>query len=298
MRGLTVCLIFSFLYQSALSAANPIILISIDGLRPDAIPKAKAKTLQHLIRSGTSFSNARTVRPSITLPSHTSMLTGLDPDHHGITWNDYRADYGPVRFPTALEIANQHGLHTAAFVTKEKLLHLNRPNSVDHFEKTADTEGTLVADAFVRYIRDHDLPDVTFIHVPDPDITGHRLMWNSPFYLRAVEDADAAVRTILTAAEKKANGQKITVIVSADHGGFGFGHLSNIDVNNTIPFIAVGDNIAKNVVKSTPVRIFDVAATILHLLKMQIPPTWQGRPAPILMESEPSEIHLPPVTTM
>lgn len=300
MHGLSVViLILSFLYQSALNAANPIVVISIDGLRPDAIKKAKAKTLQNLIKTGTSFSNARTVRPSITLPSHTSMLTGLDPEHHGITWNDYRADYGPVRFPTALEIANNAGLDTAMFVTKEKLLHLKRPNGVDYFEKTTDTEGKLAAEAFVKYLKTHELPDVTFIHIPNPDITGHRLMWNSPFYLSAVEDADEFVGIILKAAQSKSPGKRITSIISADHGGFGFGHLANIDVNNTIPFIVNGDNIAANVVKATPVRIFDVAATVLHLLGLEVPETWQGSPAPILIEPRLSSIlHLPPVMSI
>src|SRR5262245_36260715 len=54
------------------------IVISIDGLRPDAIDAADAKTLKALIARGAYCRKAQTIRPSITLPSHTSMLTGLD----------------------------------------------------------------------------------------------------------------------------------------------------------------------------------------------------------------------------
>src|SRR5437016_517332 len=58
--------------------AERVIIVSIDGLRPDAIEAAGADTLKKLIRSGAFCATARTIRPSVTLPSHTSMLTGLD----------------------------------------------------------------------------------------------------------------------------------------------------------------------------------------------------------------------------
>ncbi len=268
--GLTVTI-----FLSTAQAANPIILISIDGLRPDAIERAKAKTLLSLIANGTSFDHATTIRPSVTLPAHTSMVTGLDPSQHGITWDDYQPDKGPVKFKTVLELAKEQGLHTAAFVSKDKLLTLNRPNSVDHFEKTAK-EGAAVADAFATYVSTHGLPDVTLLHLPDPDAAGHTWMWMSPFYLDAVKTADKAVQRIITTA-KTASSKIPTIIITADHGGTGFGHLLDIDTNNKIPFIIQGEDIPRGVVKSDPVRVYDAAATILSLLNLSIPSDWPGR---------------------
>lgn len=278
---LPLFLIFNVLCAASALAVNPMVVVSIDGLRPDAIKKAKATTLLHLIDTGTSFANARTVRPSITLPAHTSMVTGLDPSQHGITWDYYRADYGPVRRVTALEICTNAGLDTALIVAKDKLIHLNRPNSVRYFQKT-DKEGKEIADAFENYVGQHGLPDISFLHLPDPDAKGHFLLWMSSFYLSGVRDADEALQRIIDTADAHRNGKPLTVVVTADHGGFGFNHLADIDENNRIPFIAVGENIAPGVVKNDVVRPYDVAATILQHFNLPIPKDWIGKPAPIL----------------
>ena len=55
-----------------------IVLISIDGLRPDAINIKNAKNLYTLSHAGLYYPDAQTIKRSVTLPSHTSMLTGLD----------------------------------------------------------------------------------------------------------------------------------------------------------------------------------------------------------------------------
>src|SRR6266480_4189262 len=48
--------------------AERVIVISVDGLRPDAIEAAGARTLRTLIERGASCAKAETIRPSITLP--------------------------------------------------------------------------------------------------------------------------------------------------------------------------------------------------------------------------------------
>ncbi|HEY5902494.1 MAG TPA: alkaline phosphatase family protein, partial [Anaerolineales bacterium] len=62
-----------------------VVIISIDGLRPDAIDAAPMPVLQELLRGGAYSLSAQTVMPSTTLPAHTSMLSGLCPSAHGIT---------------------------------------------------------------------------------------------------------------------------------------------------------------------------------------------------------------------
>jgi predicted AlkP superfamily pyrophosphatase or phosphodiesterase len=262
------------------AAQNPIIVVSIDGLRPDAIDNAQATTLLNLIEGGLSFDNAHTVRPSVTLPAHTSMFTGLDPEQHGITWDHYAESYGPVRFVTALELAKNEGLHTAAFVAKEKLLHLNRPNSVNHFELT-DKNSEEIAIAFRNYVQQRGLPDLTFLHLPDPDTRGHLQLWMSPFYFQGVRDADDALRDIIATARATVGGQNPYIIITADHGGIAFNHLTNLEQNNRIPFIVHGPGIPAGVIKHDAIRVYDTAATILSLLKLPVPPNWRGRPAPL-----------------
>ena len=87
--------------------AKHVVIISIDGLRPDAIEEAPAPTLLRLIREGAYCPKAETIRPSITLPSHTAMLTGLDYSRHGVSWNNYRR--GHIGHPTVFSVATQSG---------------------------------------------------------------------------------------------------------------------------------------------------------------------------------------------
>ncbi|MGE5248772.1 MAG: alkaline phosphatase family protein, partial [Bacteroidota bacterium] len=63
-----------------------VVIISIDGLRPDAIDKAPMPVLQELMRTGAYSLTAQTTIPSSTLPGHTSMLSGLCPSAHGVDW--------------------------------------------------------------------------------------------------------------------------------------------------------------------------------------------------------------------
>src|SRR5690348_13216054 len=81
--------------------ANHVVVVSIDGLRPDAIARFKAPTLTRLMSEGRYSLSAQTIALSLTLPSHTSMLTGVDSDQHGVTWNsDKTATRGFVAVPT------------------------------------------------------------------------------------------------------------------------------------------------------------------------------------------------------
>src|SRR5262245_4599238 len=61
-----------------------VIIVSIDGLRPDAIKKFGADTMKRLMQEGSYSLHASTILPSKTLPSHTSMLTGVEPSEHGV----------------------------------------------------------------------------------------------------------------------------------------------------------------------------------------------------------------------
>ncbi len=108
--------------------AERVVVVSIDGLRPDAIEKAGAENLLKLIARGTWCPKAETIRPSITLPSHTAMLTGLDYKRHGVVWNNYRP--GHIPHPTLFSVASQSGKQSAMIFAKDKFHYLANPKSV------------------------------------------------------------------------------------------------------------------------------------------------------------------------
>ncbi len=73
-------------------SAHPLLLISIDGMRPDYLLEADAHGLKipHLRRilpEGVHASGVRGVLPTVTYPSHTTIVTGVWPSRHGIYSN-------------------------------------------------------------------------------------------------------------------------------------------------------------------------------------------------------------------
>jgi arylsulfatase A-like enzyme len=250
-----------------------VILVSIDGLRPDAIAAYDAHVLQRMQREGAWSLTARTVYPSKTLPSHTSMLTGVLPEVHGITWNtDQTAAHGVVAIPTIFELAKQHGHATAAFFSKSKLRHLQRPGTLDHTQAPTGLEvytaARTVEDA-VRYVR-FRRPGLLFVHIAEPDAAGHSFGWMGRAYGAAVRRADAAVGQILAAADAAYGRGNYTVIVTADHGGTGRGHGTDHADDMLIPWIAWGAQVAPGPL-AAPIRTTDTAATVLWLLGIEAP---------------------------
>ena len=72
-------------------AARPdhVVLVSIDGLRPEFYrdPRWPAPTLQWMAREGAQAEGVRGVFPSVTYPSHTTLVTGALPARHGVLYN-------------------------------------------------------------------------------------------------------------------------------------------------------------------------------------------------------------------
>lgn len=110
--------------------AAPVLMISIDGLKPEYITQAdahgmKIPYLRTLLRDGTYAEGVVGIWPTVTYPSHTTLLTGVWPDEHGITnnqefdplqrfggaWNWYAAG---IRAPTLWQAAHKAGLRTAS----------------------------------------------------------------------------------------------------------------------------------------------------------------------------------------
>lgn len=269
-----------------------IILISVDGLRPDSLTKIKAPNFDYFIKSGTYFRKARTIDLSETLPSHTSMITGVSEHKHKVTWNDYKF-WRKLEVPTCFEIAKKAGLSTAMFVGKDKLRHLNRPGSLNHFELTGDALRTVAA--FSKYVKNSGLPNLSLLHLRDPDEEGHDEGWMSPAYLEAVQKVDEALGYLVHVLRVSNLEDSTTIILTGDHGGFGFGHSDDIGVNKKIIWVIKGPNIAPNVSVWSDVFTYDSAATILDLFGLAIPNNFDGRPLPVKQSTVPSKVLQEPV---
>jgi predicted AlkP superfamily pyrophosphatase or phosphodiesterase len=259
--------------------SDHVIVISIDGLRPDAIAHFGAPTLERLMRHGSYTLEAQTIMPSKTLPSHTSMLTGTEPEQHGVTWNSEKMDeHGHVATPTIFAAAKKAGFHTAAFFSKSKFEHLAVPGTLDYSQAPGGWLGKYSADRTIddaeRYLERHR-PNLMFVHVGEPDFAGHLMGWMSTPYGWAVREADSEIGELLRTAERVYGPGNYTVIVTADHGGHDRGHGTSDARDTTIPWIVWGRGVAPGTVLEPGVRTMDTAATALglHGIRTAVPAT-------------------------
>jgi predicted AlkP superfamily pyrophosphatase or phosphodiesterase len=119
-----------FLAFITIAHAAPVLMISIDGLKPEYITQAdahgmKIPFLRALIANGTYADGVIGIFPTVTYPSHTTLITGVWPAEHGIynnlefdpyqrysgAWNWYAPE---IRVPTLWSAAHQAGLRTAS----------------------------------------------------------------------------------------------------------------------------------------------------------------------------------------
>lgn len=74
---------------AAVAPVSHVILITIDGMRPEMITDAAMPTanLQQMRQNGLYVDHIHGVAPAATYPSHTTIVTGVRPDRHGIYYN-------------------------------------------------------------------------------------------------------------------------------------------------------------------------------------------------------------------
>jgi predicted AlkP superfamily pyrophosphatase or phosphodiesterase len=125
-----VILVSVALVQPLGAIAAPVLMISIDGLKPEYVTHAdehglKIPTLRRFLSEGTYADGVSAVLPSVTYPDHTTLITGVWPDVHGIVNNtvfDPKRSFdgawywyaGDIRVPTLWDAAHQAGIGTAS----------------------------------------------------------------------------------------------------------------------------------------------------------------------------------------
>jgi predicted AlkP superfamily pyrophosphatase or phosphodiesterase len=253
-----------------------VVIISIDGLRPDAWDQADTPILDALRAKGAFTDAAQTVLPAATLIGHASMLGGMGPDKHGIYWNVYDPSLGKINGPTLFSVAHEAGLNTAMVVGKPRLEHIVLPNSVDNYNYAGFTDRQVVDQAW--QILQTSLPDILFIHLPDVDSFGHASGWMSTEQLKTISATDTMIGEVVVELAARGYLESTLLIITADHGGKGFKHGSAQPEDTTIPWLAVGPGVPAGIDLQSQVMVYDTAATALYALKLPIPPTWDGRP--------------------
>jgi hypothetical protein len=271
--------------------ARRVVIISIDGLRPDAILPAPMLNLVSLMQSGAFTLGAQTVFPSVTLVAHSSMLGGMCPSKHGVDWNDYLPERGYALGTDLFDIAHAAGLRTDMYVGKEKMRQITEPSSLDKFVYVNDRDLVLMERLIAEFPQDFG---ILFIHLVLTDGMGHVYGWLSPEQLSVIRRADEALGLLLAELDARNLRGETLIIISSDHGGHATSHGSSMREDMTIPWVAVGPGIQPKTL-TTSVHIMDTASTAAFALGLPIPSEWDGVPVyeafglPVQRQSEQCE---------
>jgi len=294
--------LFACLFSISLAASSfaeapraaHVFIISFDQAAPSNIAAAEMPLFKAMAAEGAHTWEAYTIVPSLTLPSHTSMLTGVGIQKHQITWNEYDATK-PLAVPTIFQLAKAQGLSTAMVASKAKFKTFEQAGGLDTFVIPSDYLCKGIAAAAAEILKKAP-PALFFIHFGDPDFTGHQFGVNSPEKMTALAECDAALKVIRDAIAAACIADSSVIILTADHGGHDrtpaeiddmvrrgqapqigtHGDASSNDV--IIPWVIWGKGVKSGFTVTSPVVQYDTAATALWLLGVPLPESFWGKP--------------------
>jgi choline-sulfatase len=264
-----------------------ILLVTLDTTRADAIgPEANGivtPSFNALAARGRRFRQAYATAPE-TLPSHSSMMTGLYPAGHGIHEN---ARTLPDTHPVLAERLQQAGYKTAAFVSSFVLSRrFGLARGFDRYdddlpERGVERSAAQTTERALALLNEpgaaaapSQMPLFVWVHYFDPHTPyapaePYRAQYAKQPYLGEIAAMDAQFGRLVQAFEQKAPGS-VAVIVAADHGeGLGdhgeaqHGHLLYQSTMH-VPLVVMGPRIAAGV-DDTAVSTRRIFHTVLDL---------------------------------
>jgi arylsulfatase A-like enzyme/Tfp pilus assembly protein PilF len=283
-----------------------VVLITIDTLRADRIgcygyDGVETPTMDMFARRGVKFDNCTAVTP-LTLPSHTSILTGTYPTFHGV--RDNGGFLVPDPMLTLAELFQQQDYATSAFVASYVLdskwgINQGFDHYFDHFDlskyKTislgnVQRPGNEVMDQALPWLESHkEAKFFSWIHLYDPHTpyeppSPYAEMYPNRPYVGEIAFTDYQLSRLWDFLESSGLVDNTLVIFLADHGeslgehkesAHGF-FIYEEAVHVPLIFVTPFEKM-QGLTRATPVSLVDVMPTILDMTDMAIPAEVQGR---------------------
>jgi choline-sulfatase len=285
-----------------------LLLITIDTLRADHVGSygyaaARTPAIDALAARGIRFDRATTVAP-LTLPAHSSLMTGTFPAFHRV--RDNGGFYLGDDLPTLAGLLRDKGYRTGGFVAAfvlDRRWGIGR--GFDHYFDDFDLKryrvdigldavqrpgSEVVAKAIEWLDRDQTKPFFAWVHLYEPHapydapdgIRRHFPETMAGAYDAEIATADLQVGRLIDHLSAAGRLDRTIVLVLGDHGESLGEHDEEqhgffvYDATVRIPLIIAGGGLNPRVVEDQ-VRIVDVMPTVLQLLDIQIPKVVQGQ---------------------
>lgn len=208
-----------------------VILVSIDGFRPDYLNKGSSPVLDGLASGGARGAMTPSF-PSVTFPNHYTLVTGLHPDHHGIVANRFTdADLGvftmskkETGFWNQAEpiwiTAEKQGVRTGTMFWPGSETEINgiRPSRWVAFDQTMT--GDARVDRLLSWL---DLPPaerpvLETLYFDIVDSAGHRFGPGAVETREAVASVDASIGRLVEGLKARGLYERSLLVIVSDHG--------------------------------------------------------------------------------
>jgi arylsulfatase A-like enzyme/Tfp pilus assembly protein PilF len=307
-RLIVILIAIAPLHATAQTPAKPalnVVLITIDTLRADHVgcygyKQIKTPNIDALAADGVRFERAFAVVP-VTLPSHTSMLTGTYPMLSGM--HDFSGNKLSPAQPTLASVLKQAGYRTGAVIAAAVLdsrfgLNQGFDFYYDHFDFNRLDEANLdemerpgneVADVALDWLaKNSQKRFFLWMHLYDPHFPyrphePYRREYAAQPYDGEIAFADEQVGRLLRFLKEKGIYQNTVIVLCGDHGEslgehgektHGF-FIYNATMH--VPLIIRSPGNATAATVSDPVSLVDLMPTILGAVGLEVPSQVQGR---------------------
>lgn len=269
-----------------------IILIGSDGFSSTVIRKNPGAfpNIEKLMQEGSYTLERRSVLPSSSSVNWASMLMGAGPEIHGYTtWGSQTPElpsrvigkYGIFPSITGLIGDNYPEAKMGCAYTWSTIGCLYEQEPVSWNFNAPDDQA--LTEQICSYI-ENEKPLFSFISFGEPDGIGHGIGWETEEFIEGCKVIDKYVGDIINSVKEAGMYDNSVIIFTSDHGGIGTGHGGKTMDEMEAPFIVAGKGIKKGFNITESVMVFDCASTIAHILNMEQPQVWIGRPVMSIFE--------------
>jgi len=263
------------------SPVRRVVLVVLDGLRPDAIPRFDLANVTALARGGASTMLGRTVSPSVTACAMASLLTGATPHRHGLESDRFHLPRSRGTLDPLPRLLAARGLPTSAFLRAMPMLFATVAQRIAahvgvHRARFRGEDCLAILEAARPTLFEQNT-GLILMHWPDADKAGHAHGWMSTGYAEAARKFDAAMGELMQIIDLA--DPSTLLIALADHGGGGAvpdHHNSDHPLDRTIPIILAGGAVRPGSIPPGA-SLLDVPATICWALGLPQPESFAGR---------------------
>ncbi len=285
-------MLFSLIFSIIFSFEN-VLLITLDTTRKDHINEKFSPFLYNFSKNCLTFENCRTPVP-LTLPAHTTILTGLYPKNHKVRNNSSYKLSDNIK--TIQEILKEKGFKTAAFVSSfvlnksynlSKGFDLYDDNLSENYDKKdfemEERRAEETAKKAIDFLKNNkDKKIFLWVHFFDPHFPYlNHLEAPEGFsnYEKEIYYMDLYVKKVVEEFLKERSG---LIIIAGDHGEALGEHKEEThgvflyDCVLRVPLIIKNtkENMGKKIYEN--VSLIDIFPTILDFLKLPVPKNIDG----------------------